>query len=391
MRLFSAQYVYTVSGPVLKRPVIKTGDDGTILSISDTGGNLSEQGNLEFYNGIIIPGFVNCHCHLELSYLKNEITPCTGLQGFLSELNNKRFNSDYDRQKAAATADSEMASSGVVLCADICNSSDTFALKTRSRIKYVNLIEVFGIDHNRAGERIKEALTVAEAASANGLKWNITPHSSYSLPVPLFRKLKDLCINNQVSSIHFLESEWEIPFLANHSGLLMETYKNFIPEGEMPLTVRDHITAILEEITSSGNIILVHNTFIEKKHIDSLRKRPGIFYCLCPDSNLFIENRLPPVKLLAEEGCNIVVGTDSLASNLKLDMLSELKTLQAHHPDIDLKTLVRWATLNGAIALGESSWAGSIEPGKRPGLVLLKDTDIAGQRLTALSSAVRLI
>jgi len=391
MRLFSAQHVYTVTGPVLSRPVIKADDDGTIISITDTGGNLPELANVEFYNGIIIPGFVNCHCHLELSYLRNEITPGTGLQGFLFELNEKRFNISRDRQKSAAEADREMAAGGVVLCADICNSPDTFGLKTRSTVRYSNLIEVFGIDHNRASERIKEALAVANVASDTGLTWNMTPHSVYSLPVPLFRKLKDLCGSNSLSSIHFMESEWEIPFLRNHSGPLMDTYRHYIPPGQKPLTVSDHVTAILEEVTSSGNLILVHNTFITNEQIGALKKRPGLFYCLCPESNRYIAGKMPPVRLLYEEGCNIVIGTDSLASNSRLDMLSELKTIGAHFPEINLETLVRWATFNGALALGETSWAGSIEPGKRPGLVLIKNTDLVNRRLTSRSTALRLI
>jgi len=188
-----------------------------------------------------------------------------------------------------------------------------------------------------------------------------------------------------------MESEWEIPFLRDHSGLLMDTYRHYLPSGQKPLTVSDHVTAVLEEVTTSGNLLLVHNTFINKEQIDALKKRPGIFYCLCPESNMYIAGKMPPVRLLYEEGCKIVIGTDSLASNSRLDILSELKIIEAHFPEINLETLVRWATFNGALALGESSWAGSIEPGKRPGLVLLKNADLVNRRLTSHTTALRLI
>jgi aminodeoxyfutalosine deaminase len=72
MKRFTAQYVITNSGPPLKRAVLTTEDDGTITGIEDTDGNLKEKHSTEFHNGVIIPGFVNCHCHLELSHMKGK-------------------------------------------------------------------------------------------------------------------------------------------------------------------------------------------------------------------------------------------------------------------------------------------------------------------------------
>lgn len=89
MKYFSAQYVFTNAGPPAKRAVICAEDDGTIVKIEDTGGKLSEKQSVVFYNGIIVPGFVNCHCHLELSWLKNEIPEGTGLSNFLMDVNTK--------------------------------------------------------------------------------------------------------------------------------------------------------------------------------------------------------------------------------------------------------------------------------------------------------------
>lgn len=391
MRSFSAQYVFTNTGPRLKRPVIHTLDDGTITGIEETGGMLTEKNNVEFYNGIIIPGFINCHCHLELSHLHNQIEPGKGLHNFLTELNSKRFRPGKDQLMSAAEADRSMQGEGIVLCADLCNSSLTFSIKQKSLIKYINLIEVFGIDHNKAGQRINEALLLARESDYYHLPRNITPHSAYSVPLPLLRLIKENASANKVSSIHFLESESELSFLEDHSGPLYDAYLNFLPPGTTPVTVKDHLSAVLEEITGSGNLILVHNTFIGKKQIRALRKRENLFYCLCPRSNLQIEKKLPPVELLMEENCTIVTGTDSLSSNNELSMVSELKTLSSNFPSVKLETLIKWATLNGAAALSETSWAGTIEPGKKPGLVLLKNIDLRNLRLLPRSSAVRLI
>lgn len=388
MKYFSAQFVFTNYGPPLKRPIICTTDDFTVVSIEETGGDLSEKNNIEFYNGIIIPGFINCHCHLELSYLKKELSTGNGLSGFLRELNEKRFNIIKDEEKLARKADKEMRDAGIVLCADICNSSLTFDLKKGSKLKYINLIEVFGINHHKAEQRIKEALALAELSKLYGLPYYITPHSVYSLSLPLIRMIKELSRYNALTSVHFLESKEEITFLEKHSGMLMDTYKNFLPPDEDPITVKNHITAILEETTCSGNLILVHNTFIEKKHIEALKGRANLYYCLCPNSNLLLEDKLPPVMLMADEGCDIVIGTDSLASNNELNILAEIKTLQKNFPALNLETLVRWATLNGARALSATDRFGSIVPGKKPGLILIKDLDLINLKLLPESKAV---
>jgi cytosine/adenosine deaminase-related metal-dependent hydrolase len=99
---------------------------------------------------------------------------------------------------------------------------------------------------------------------------------------------------------------------------------------------------------------------------------------------------MPPVDLLTNENCTIVTGTDSLASNTRLDILEELKTLQYHFPGLSIETLIGWATLNGAKALGEEERFGSIETGKRPGLLLLQDVDLQNMKLLPGSYIIRL-
>jgi cytosine/adenosine deaminase-related metal-dependent hydrolase len=389
MRYFSAQYVFTNTSPPSKRAVICTDDDGTIISVEE--GKLSEKQSVAFYNGIIVPGFVNCHCHLELSFLKNEIPEGTGLGNFLMEVNSKRDSLHKNIDRAIINADNEMLREGVVLCADICNSPVTFDLKKASNIKYINLLEIFGIDSSKAHKRMDEILQVAKKAEDEKLTWWIVPHSAYSISLPLFSLIKMHTKSNKITSMHFLESEDEITFLSDHSGPLMESYKRFLSPVSQLDTPKDHVSAVLDEVTGNGNLLLVHNTLIEKDQIDKLRKRANLFYCLCPNSNLFINSTVPPAGLLSDEGCNIVIGTDSLSSNSVLSILEELKTLQKYFPDISLGRLISWATINGSRALSEDSWAGSIEPGKKPGLVLIKNVDLENLKLLPHSTAQRIL
>jgi cytosine/adenosine deaminase-related metal-dependent hydrolase len=391
MKRFSAQYILTNSGPPLQRGIIAIEDDGTVISIENTGGNLSESQSVEFYNGIIIPGFVNCHAHLELSHMKGAIAGGRGLSDFIMKVRTTREDDPGQIISHALSADNDLHKEGVVLCADICNTSATFNIKKKSHIRYINLLEVFGIDPEKADRRMNEIAGVSEEAEKSGLPWYFVPHSVYSVSLSLFRLLKEKTWQNTITSIHFMETEGEIQFLKDHSGPLKKSYADsgILPERlETPV---DHAAAILYEMTTSGNLILVHNTYADRKTVARTNKRGNTFWCLCPGSNLFIENRVPPVDLLISEGCEIVIGTDSLASNHELSILSELKILQEHFPSVLLEELVRWATINGARALCEDKKFGKIEPGMKPGLLLLENADLVNFKLLPETTVIRLV
>jgi cytosine/adenosine deaminase-related metal-dependent hydrolase len=391
MKRFSAQFIITNSGSKLKRAVVSTDDYGTIISVDDTLIDLKEEHSVEYHNGIIIPGFVNCHCHLELSHMKGSIEPGGSLGGFLTQINNTRAAENNTIVASANTADNDMYKEGISLCGDICNTSNTFNIKKESPIKYINLIEVFGINPEKASGRMDEGIKVSEIAEEMKLPWSLVPHSTYSMSKTLLRLLREKSENNRVTSIHFMESACEKKFIEDHSGELMESYRKsgFIPPRlEM---VKDHIDAVLNEVTSSGNLMLVHNTFADSATIRAVQKRENLFWCLCPNSNIYIENTFPPVDLFINEGCEIVIGTDSLASNTKLSIISEMISLQKHYPSLSIEELVKWATINGARALGEEEHFGKIEVGKRPGLLLLQNVDLINMKLLPESFVTRLI
>jgi cytosine/adenosine deaminase-related metal-dependent hydrolase len=391
MKCFSAQYILTNSGPPLKRAVITTGDDGTIISIDKNDGNLEETRSVSFYNGIIIPGFVYCHSHLELSHMKGIITEKKGLSDFIMQIRNLRnADTDHIREKAIIT-DRDIFSEGIQLCADICNTPGTFEIKMKSSVRYINLIEAFGIDPGKAGSRMNETSLVVEEAEKSGLPWYLVPHSVYSVSIPLFRALKEKTKNNKITSIHFMETKGEELFLKDQTGPLIESYRitGLLP-GHLQAPL-NHVDAILNEVTLSGNLILVHNTFADSKTISEVMKRGNTYWCLCPASNMYIEDIIPPVEMMISLGCEIVIGTDSLAAGKKLSILSELKILQEHIPSLGLEELVRWSTINGARALGEDQHYGKIEPGMKPGLLLLQDVDLQNFKLLPESTVTRLI
>jgi len=391
MRRFSAQYIFTNTGHPLKRGIVTVEDDGTIINVENTGGVLAEKGSVEFFNGIIIPGFINCHCHLELSHMKDLIPPKTGLTEFLRLFRTSREASQEKIISYASSADASMYNDGTMLCADICNTASTFDLKKRSKISYISLLEVFGVDPGNATRRLNEIKQISEIAESMGLPYSIVPHSTYSISTTLFRLLLEETRSNRITSMHFMETGAEETFLARHEGPLMNSYKESGLLSENPETVKDHASAVNDAITASGNLILVHNTYTDRATIRKVIKRGNLFWCLCPNANLYIEDHLPPLDLLTEENCRIVIGTDSLASNDRLSILEELKTLHSFFPALALVDLIQWATLNGATALGEEDKFGKIQAGKKPGLLLLKDVDLQKLQLLPESNIIRLI
>ena len=130
-------------------------------------------------------------------------------------------------------------------------------------------------------------------------------------------------------------------------------------------------------MAGARNVLLVHNTFTSAEDLaycGAARLNRQLFFCLCPNANLYIENRLPDLGLLRAQRCRIVLGTDSLASNDGLSILGEIKTLMHYFPEIPQEELLGWATLEGARALQMHGSLGSFEKGKKPGIILIDQT-----------------
>ena len=367
MRRISAQYVFTSAGKPLRRGVVTADSDGTILSVEDTGGDLPEKPGTEFYNGIIIPGLVNCHTHLELSHMRSTLPAGGGLTEFITGVRQKRDADTTEIVRAASDADDEMYREGVVACGDISNNSLTFDIKRTSSIRYLTFIEVFGLDPLMATGRFDQALRLVSEAEAAGLPSYITPHGVYSVSQPLFSLLKEHIGLSSVTSLHFLESDDERKMAHGHL--------------ETALT--------LANLTS--HLILVHNTVIAEDELEKLASVPNIWFCLCPTSNIHISGKMPPVEFLAKASGRIVAGTDSLASTDHLSILGELKLLHEAAPAIPLDDIIRWGTINGAMALKMDDILGSIEPGKKPDLLLIEDADLERLRLLPESRVRRLL
>lgn len=397
IRRFSATWVYTLTSPPLKNGIVSVDENGLIVDIADTNGRLSELERQEHHSGIIVPGFINAHCHLELSHLKGKLSGKKGLGGFLGEINLLRNMQEDVMLAAAQKADRDMYRQGIVAVGDISNSSLTTIVKCNSQIEYFTFIETFGFHPSRASRAMDIALQVWYRFKDKGLKASIVPHSPYSVSKELFEEIRNLDdIMSSIVSIHNQESLAENEFFITGQGSLMQhMVENLgIDASHWNATGKNSLESVLPLIAENKKLLLIHNTFTTSADISKLRKlrKTGtVFLVLCPNSNLFIENSLPPVEMLSAEGLNICLGTDSLASNHQLSVLSEMVTLQHHFPNIELSELLTWACLNGAIAMELDDKLGTLEVGKKPGLVLIKGADLKNHKLNTYSRVQRLI
>ena len=391
MRKIAATYIYTGNHPPLKYGILICENDGTIIEAIDTGGTLHEQAGLEYYNGILVPGFVNAHCHLELSHLKGKIPPQNGLPGFLGEINKLR-NAPFEIVEAAAKkADFEMKSSGIAAIGDVANSDITLEIKKQSSLWYHTFSEAFGFLPSRASKAFLLAEGVHKLFLTAGLSSSVTPHSVYAVSEPLFRTITDKAVKEEIIlSVHCLESIAEDELIRKGTGLLADHYTNnlLLDISQRKPVNKNTAEYILQFIPSAIRLLLVHNTFISKKDISNIlqcRESYNTFFVVCPNSNLYIGNTLPPVMLLRDEQLNICIGTDSLASNNQLSVLHEMITLHQHFPQLKLEELIQWGCLNGARALSIDDRFGSFETGKKPGINLLTGVDLQLLHLTPRS------
>ena len=350
--------------------VLITTLDGTVVELvnkADAGDEVQE------FKGLLTPGFINAHCHLELSHLKNAVPTHSGLVQFVQTVMTTRSADESVKTAAMAAAAQEMYAAGIVAVGDICNTADTLAVKQQSNLQWHNFIEVSGFVAEAATKRLADIKKVQEAFLAQHQTATLSPHAPYSVSAQLFSDL-NLETANQLISIHNQECAAENALYQSKSGGFLNLFEGFgIDISHFSPTQKTSLQSWLPYFQKRQRIIAVHNTFTNQADIDFARPlADALFFCLCINANLYIEQEVPPIELLRQNNCAIVLGTDSYASNWQLSILEEMKAIQQHAPvKIPLEEMLQWATSNGARALGMDKKLGSFEKNKQPGLVLI--------------------
>ena len=373
MRKISANYVFPVNHPPIQNGVVIINDDATIVEVTTR--DHFEPSALEIYQGVIVPGFINTHCHLELSHMKGKVETGTSLIPFLFNVVQFRDIPEEEILAGIEGGDREMYEAGIVAVGDISNKKDTAAQKLKSKIKYYTFVEMFDfLQEDWAANTYEQYEAVYERHSnLQGNKKSRVPHAPYTVSKNLFKKLKKANEKDSTISIHNQEAPDENRFFLEKKGAFINFYKNFnINIDAFQPTGKNSINYALENMNPKCKTIFVHNTMTNKSDIETAHNwSQNCYWATCPNANLYIENRLPNYQYFLDAQAKVTIGTDSLTSNWQLSILEEMKTIAKYQSYVPFETLLQWATLNGAAALGFDAELGSIEVGKKPGLVLL--------------------
>ncbi|MEO8794518.1 MAG: amidohydrolase family protein [Daejeonella sp.] len=390
IRNFSAEYIFTVAGEPIKNGVVSVDESGEVINIyqaEDFDGNSED---IEKLDGIIVPGFVNSHCHLELSYLKGKIPRDTKLIEFVKAVLKSRNADEQVVEDAMRAADKEMYDNGIVAVGDIVNTISSKKIKQESKIYYHTYVEVMAFDPEKAEEAFEKGLELKK--EFHPLSVSVTPHAPYSVSKELFKLFRNYVADkDNLFSIHNQETEEENKLYRYKTGDFLDFYESMNISSEyFKPQARNSLQSVIPLLPKDQKFLMVHNTYTSLKDLYFVsRFGRDVSWCFCPNANLYIEGRVPKVLMFTAHDFKITIGTDSYASNDKLDMLAEMQTLTKNFPSLTLAELVKWATLNGALFLGIDNQFGSIEKGKKPGLNLI--TDVKGMKLTAQSRVQKLI
>ncbi len=367
--------------------VLITDTEGKIEAIVNEG----EAGDdIEVFDGILSPGLINCHCHLELSHLKNVIPPHTGLIEFLCSVVTKRDFNPQIIQQEIVKAENEMYDNGIVAVGDIGNTADTGIVKSKSKIYWQNFVEVLSFTDEKADENFAQFITVAETmesslkSSNTRHRTSLVPHAPYTISPKTFQLINQ-STKNQIISIHNQEHPAEDVLYKTGGGEYLKLFKIFgINESPFPVTGKSSIRSVLPYFNNGQTIFLIHNTFMLEEDIVWANEYAAanglkLVYCFCINANLYIENKTPVIENFIKHKCHIVLGTDSYSSNWQLSIAKEMASL-LRIPSASwrmeyvqsVETILQWATINGAKALQWDDELGSFEKGKKPGICLIE-------------------
>ena len=364
--------------------VLVTDETGKVIEMV---ASIAAGEDIERLAGILTPGLINAHCHLELSHLKDVIPPHTGLIPFLLDVVGKRdFPMEIILDKIEK-AEREMYDGGIVAVGDIGNTANTLNTKLKSKISWNNFVEVLSFSDEISDSRMLDYRNVLkefdEAEKRENLekgkfKSALVPHAPYTISNKTFKKINELT-EGAVISMHNQENPSEDELYKTGTGDYLSFLNVFgFDKSPFPITGLSALRSCLPHFNNGQRILLIHNTFIPEEDISfalnyASEHLAGIHFCICANANLYIENKMPPIEMLMKNGAPLVLGTDSYSSNWQLSIAAEIRTIRERLPEIPMQTILQWATINGAIALDRSDALGSFEKGKTPGVVLLDD------------------
>jgi len=372
----SADWILPIADVPIGRGAV-TLEDGRIVSVAVRDG--SEDRALG--RVAVLPGLVNAHTHLELSYLHHRIPPAPSFLEWVRPMlaaRAERAQTDEAAILGAARKAIQYArATGTALIGDVTNTLAAVALLREARMSACVFHELLGFAGQNADAQVRSARAAIDALASDDVRLSLAPHAPYSVAPALFGAIRrDLDEHDPaVSTVHLGESPEEVEFLLKGTGpwrSLLEQIGVWNADWQAPKCSPVDYLADMGFLT--GSVLAIHGVQFEGTDLDRLRTL-GITLVSCPRSNRYVGVGSPPLEAFYAMDVDVALGTDSLASVDDLNMFSELAEARRIAPKVPARALLRSATLTGATALGFGDAFGSIEPGKRAALIAVRVPD----------------
>jgi len=403
MRIFSADHVLPVSSPPFKNGAVAV--DGPVIAAVGTREEITglypEASHENFGEAAILPGFVNCHSHLEITALRGFLDSVEDdFRTWLLKLNTTRNEklSEKDIEIAAVAGAIEGARAGVTCFGDVgrYGKAGLEALKAVG-VRGVLFQETEFSPDNRTAtddlEKLKEKFLAMREQETDVVKIGLSPHSPYTVSRKLFEGIAEFSIAENVKlSIHAAESVDEDALVRKGEGFFVDVYEKFGVEWEVPRCSSIEFlwqTGILE-----AKPLLVHCVTASDDDID-LIVRSASSIAHCPKSNAKFGHGFAPFEQILDRGIPVGLGSDSVASNNTCDLLEEARfaALAARNRlgrrrFVSAAEILEAATLGGAKALGLGDEIGSLDAGKQADIAVVSLANIAQQPVNDVHAAL---
>ena len=379
-RVLRAEAILVGDGTTIRDGALVLDESGTVLDLGPAVDVLARStgARVEARSGVILPGLVNAHVHLELSALRGKTTGGAGFVPWLESLQRARASEGEDEHERSAAIDRAIAGLvevGVVAVGEVSNGLGAWA-RASERLLGTVFHEVFAIDR-ATGLAQLDTLEVQRDAHAptggraHAMRWVPVPHALYSTHPDVVRALVARVGADSPITMHLAEHAAERAFLARGDG----PWRGFLDRRGLgaaadafPIDGRDPL-ALAEALgVLRPGAAMVHLADARPEELDRMASHRAIAV-LCPRSNLTIETKLPPLEALRARGVELALGTDSLASAPSLDPLGDARALLERNPGCPAATLVCAATSGGARAIGWGDALGRLAVGTRPGVL----------------------
>lgn len=366
----------------ITRPPIEDGwiaiDDDRIVAVGSDRRDAPSATVRDLGNAVVLPGLVNAHTHLELSWLRGRVPPAAHFVDWIKQLfvtrgGRHEHPEDPDVLDAARTAIRELREFGIAAVGDISNSLASVGPLRDEGLRGIVFHELLGFNLPD-GRKIEETRPARESARQKGgdqVRVSVAPHACYSVSPEMFRAIRDEldATSTRITSVHVGESESEMEFLERGTGPwpgMLRWVGSWVEGWQPPGCGPVEFLHALEFLDARS--LVVHGVQLSDASLAHLA-RLGCTLVTCPRSNEWVGAGVPPVARFYASGVPVAIGTDSLASVEDLSIFAELKTLRWLAPDVPARTLLESATLVGARALGFDDRLGSIEEGKLAELI----------------------